>query len=107
MRPILPLTSLTCVLLASGPLLAENTPVDFAAKIAPLFEEHCVDCHSKDDPDGEFNLETFEGLLKGGKTSKAIEPGKAQDSLLVKFLEGRSGKTGKNKFMPPGNKEHL
>jgi len=72
-----------------------------------LFEEHCIDCHSNDDPDGEFSLETFEALLKGGKAGKAIEPGKAHDSLLVKFLEGRSGKEGKNKFMPPGKKEHL
>src|SRR5882757_3386130 len=93
-------------LLAPAALRAAD-PIDFAAKIAPLFQEHCVDCHSKDDPDGEFNLETFEGLLKGGKTSKAIEPGQAQDSLLIKFLEGRSGKEGKNKFMPPGKKEHL
>jgi len=82
-------------------------PVDFAAKIAPLFQEHCVDCHSKDDPDGEFNLETFEGLIKGGKTGKAFEAGQSQESLIVKFLEGRSGKEGKNKFMPPGKKEHL
>ncbi len=82
-------------------------PIDFGAKIAPLLQEHCVDCHSKDDPDGEFNLETFEGLLKGGKTGKVIQPGQAQDSLIVKLLEGRSGKEGKNKFMPPGKKEHL
>ncbi|MGB8168176.1 MAG: c-type cytochrome domain-containing protein [Chthoniobacteraceae bacterium] len=94
-------------LLASTRLFAAPAPVDYAAKIAPLFEEHCVDCHSKDDPDGEFVLETFAGLLKGGKTEKAIKPGDAENSLLVKFLEGRSGKEGKNKFMPPGKKEHL
>ena len=82
-------------------------PVDFAAKIAPLFEEHCVDCHAADDADGEFALDTFEALLKGGKTGKAVEPGNAHDSLLVKFLEGRSGKTGKNQFMPPGKNKHL
>jgi WD40 repeat protein len=94
-------------LFASARLVAAPAPVDFAAKIAPLFEEHCIDCHSADDPDGELSLETFESLLKGGKTEKAIMPGNAQDSLLVKFLEGRSGKEGKNKFMPPGKKEHL
>lgn len=81
--------------------------VDYAAKIAPIFEERCVDCHAGDDAEGEFSLETFQQLMKGGKAGKAIEPGKAQDSLLVKFLEGRSGKEGKNKFMPPGKKEHL
>ena len=82
-------------------------PIDYAAKIAPLFQEHCVDCHASDDADGEFVIETYAALLKGGETGQAIVPGNAQDSLLVKFLEGRSGKDGKNKFMPPGKREHL
>lgn len=94
-------------LLASTRLLAAPPPVDFAAKIAPLFEEHCVDCHAADDPDGELNLESFEALIKGGKTGKAVTAGNAQDSLIVKFLEGRSGKEGKNRFMPPGKRDHL
>jgi mono/diheme cytochrome c family protein len=92
---------------ASAPLAFAAAPVDYAAKIAPLFQEHCIDCHGKDDPEGEFNLESFADLMKGGKAGRAIEPGKAEDSLLVKFLEGRSGKKGKNQFMPPGKKEHL
>jgi len=87
-------------------LRAADAPVDFAAKIAPIFEARCVDCHAGDDAEGEFSLETYELLRKGGKAGKAIEPGKAEDSLLVKFIEGRSGKEGKNKFMPPGKKEH-
>ncbi len=86
---------------------AAAPPVDFAAKIAPIFQEYCSDCHGKDDPDSEFNLETHEALMKGGKTGKVIAPGNAQESLLVKFLEGRSGKEGKNKFMPPGKRDHL
>src|SRR5207253_6995838 len=94
-------------LFVSTKLFALNEPIDFAAKIAPIFQERCIDCHSANDPDGDLNLETFEGLIKGGKTGKVIEPGKANDSLLVKFIEGRSGKEGKNKFMPPGKKEHL
>ena len=40
-------------------------------------------------------------------TGAAIVPGKSAESLLVKFLEGRSGKEGKNQFMPPGKKKHL
>jgi mono/diheme cytochrome c family protein len=84
-----------------------NAAVDYAAKIAPLFQEHCIDCHAADDADGDFVIETYEALMKGGETSKAIVPGNAQDSLLVKFLEGRSGKEGKNKFMPPGKRDHL
>ncbi|CAN5682323.1 hypothetical protein BH11VER1_BH11VER1_16680 [soil metagenome] len=91
----------------SGGFLMAAEPVDYAGKIAPIFQEHCVDCHAADDPDGEFNLETYEALGKGGKAGKAIVAGNAEDSLLIKFLEGRSGKEGKNQFMPPGKKEHL
>lgn len=89
------------------PLAAAAAPVDYAKQVQPLFEEHCTDCHAGGDADGELAVDTFAALLKGGKTGKAFEAGKAQDSLLVKFLEGRSGKTGKNQFMPPGKKEHL
>ncbi|HEY3901592.1 MAG TPA: c-type cytochrome domain-containing protein [Chthoniobacter sp.] len=103
--PHLPIAALLALPFAAG--AATDAPVDYAAKIAPIFEARCVDCHGGDDADGEFSLETYKDLLKGGKAGKAIEPGKAQDSLLVKFIEGRSGKEGKNKFMPPGKKEHL
>ncbi|MDB6072723.1 MAG: hypothetical protein JWO89_363, partial [Verrucomicrobiaceae bacterium] len=94
-----------CFFTAMGSALA--VPVDYAKQIAPLLADRCADCHAASDPDGDFALDTFDALLKGGKTGRAIEVGKAQDSLLVKFLEGRSGKTGKNQFMPPGKKEHL
>ncbi len=88
-------------------LTTASGAVDYSRQIAPLFEEHCVDCHGAGDADGDFALDSLEALFKGGKTGKAIEPGKAHESLLVKFLEGRSGKTGKNQFMPPGKREHL
>ncbi|MDB6138224.1 MAG: translocation protein TolB, partial [Verrucomicrobiaceae bacterium] len=82
-------------------------PVDYVKQIAPLLADRCSDCHAGTDSDGDFASDTFEALIKGGKTGRAIEAGRAQDSLMVKFLEGRSGKTGKNQFMPPGKKEHL
>ncbi len=99
--------SLLSVLATIATLPLSAAPIDYSEKIAPLFHEHCVDCHAADDADGEFVIETYEALLKGGETGKTIVPGNAQDSLLVKFLEGRSGKEGKNKFMPPGKREHL
>ncbi len=101
------LPALATFLAAIAALPASAAQIDYAAKIAPIFQEHCVDCHAAEDADGEFVIETYEALLKGGEAGKAIEPGNAQNSLLVKFLEGRSGKEGKNKFMPPGKREHL
>ena len=97
------LSSALALALPFSTLRAAETPVDYAAKIAPIFEERCVDCHAGADADGEFSLETYELLIKGGKAGRVIEAGKAEDSLLVKFLEGRSGKEGKNRFMPVGS----
>lgn len=87
------------------PALASD--LEYTAKIAPLWQEYCIDCHASDDADGGFNMESFDAMMKGGENGIAIIPGNAQDSLLVKFLEGRSGKEGKNQFMPPGKREHL
>lgn len=81
--------------------------VDYTKQIAPLWDSYCVDCHSADDADGEFALDTFAALMKGGEEGAAIVAGKADESLLVKFLEGRSGRGGKNEFMPPGKREKL
>lgn len=107
MRGMKQLVAICLVALASLPAPGSAQPVDFQRDIFPLLDTHCVECHSQDDADGELALDTFEGLTAGGETGKAIEPGSSQNSLLVKFLEGRSGKSGKNQFMPPGKREHL
>ena len=87
--------------------LHASAAVDYVRQIQPLWDEHCTDCHSANDADGDFALDTAAALKKGGKSGDAIVAGKADDSLLVKFLKGRSGKTGKNQFMPPGKRDHL
>ncbi len=87
--------------------LTHAQTVDYTKQIVPLFDTYCVDCHSADDADGEFSLDTFAALMKGGEEGAAIVAGKADESLLVKFLEGRSGRGGKNEFMPPGKRDKL
>ncbi len=93
--------------LLSTSTLSHSEPVDYTKQIAPLLENYCVDCHGADDPDGEFVTETYTALMKGGKEGLAIKPGNSSESMLVKFLEGHSGRGGKNEFMPPGKREKL
>lgn len=81
--------------------------VDYTKQIVPLFDTYCIDCHDDTDADGEFQLDTFANLMKGGKEGVAVIAGKANDSMLVKFLEGHSGRGGKNEFMPPGKRDKL
>jgi WD40 repeat protein len=86
-------------------LPAAETP-DYAA-VHALWEKHCLDCHNATDAEKGLNLESFEALMKGGESGSSLVPGNSRESLLVKFLEGRSGKTGKNQFMPPGRADKL
>lgn len=97
---------IAAVALFAGRLWAAEPP-DFARHIAPLFQQYCLDCHGRQDPEGGLVMETHADLLKGGDSGAAILPGNSADSLLVKFLEGRSGREGKNQFMPPGKKKRL
>ena len=79
---------------------------DFPA-VQAIFDRHCVECHAGADAEGKLVMDTFSALMKGGENGAAVVPGDAQESLMVRFIEGRSGKTGKNQFMPPGKKDRL
>ena len=79
-----------------------GTP-DFRA-VSQIFAEHCLDCHSQDEPDGELVLETHASLSKGGESGPVIIPGKSAESLLVRMVEGSYERDGKTRFMPPGRR---
>jgi hypothetical protein len=77
--------------LASSAQAADK--VDYTSQIKPLLKESCVKCHSLDNPRkqaaGGLRLDDKELALKGGKhAGKAIVPGKAEDSLMYKLLNG-------------------
>ena len=50
-----------------------------------MLAEHCYKCHSRlaDKIKGGLMLDTREGMLHGGDTGPAIEPGKPEDSLII------------------------
>ena len=81
--------------------------VDYTKQIVPLWDTYCIDCHDDTDADGEFRIDTFSNLMKGGKEGVAIVAGKAKDSVLLNFHEGHSGRGRKNEIMPPGKREHF
>jgi WD40 repeat protein len=46
-------------------------------------------------------------LMKGGESGASVVPGKSDESLLVKMIEGKIEKEGKKNIMPPGKKKKL
>jgi WD40 repeat protein len=53
-----------------------------------LLQDKCIACHNHTTRKGDLNLEDFAALMNGGKRGAAVVPGKASESLLVKYIEG-------------------
>ena len=86
---------------AVGLVQADEGTDFFENNIRPVLAERCYGCHSSKlkAPQGDFYADSKEGLLKGGKSgAPAVVPGKPEESLLIKAIEG----THKDLKMPPG-----
>ena len=75
---------------------AQDSKVDFARDVLPLFRAHCFDCHGPKQQKGGFRLDRREDAMKGG-TITVIGPGNAEGSRLYHTLS--SDKYGPQ--MPP------
>lgn len=73
----------------SPPATAADPGLEFfEKKIRPVLIEHCHQCHASDAKKlgGGLLLDHREGWLTGGDSGAAIEPGKPDDSLLIKAI---------------------
>ncbi|MCH2591345.1 MAG: DUF1549 domain-containing protein, partial [Planctomycetales bacterium] len=62
---------------------------DFLRDIRPIFKAHCFRCHGPGTNEGEVRLDRKPLAMKGGETGRALVPGHAEKSLLVRLVEGR------------------
>lgn len=61
----------------------------FARDILPIFEKYCLTCHVEPVKAGGLLLGSYEQLMAGSKSRPVVLPGKGNDSLIVKMLDGR------------------
>jgi cytochrome c553 len=75
---------------AAQPLSSQDAQF-FETRIRPVLIDRCYKCHSHDADKvkGGLMLDTREGMLHGGDTGPAIEPGKPADSLIVDAISYR------------------
>ena len=71
--------------------------VSFSKQVAPFMVNLCVNCHSGANPRGGLALDTFEKLMRGGKSGRVVLPGNLKDSRLWQL----AGEQDPIK-MPPG-----
>ncbi|MBX7165673.1 MAG: hypothetical protein K1X74_04935 [Pirellulales bacterium] len=62
----------------------------YARDVAPVFVESCYGCHGTGAAGG-LSFANFDRFSQGGNSGAAIEPGKAEDSLLIQKLRGTAG----------------
>jgi hypothetical protein len=83
-----------------GPCVAgaEDGTALFESKIRPLLSEHCYECHSADKKQkAGLVLDSRAGWEKGGDSGSPIQPGKPDESLLMKAVRWAD----KDLRMPP------
>ena len=93
-----------------GPQLARGEQDDSAhvySKVDAILVNHCLDCHSHDDPDAGLNLETYKSFIKGGQNGSPIIEGDSERSPLVRLLIGFTDPNNKKRIMPPGRRDKL
>jgi hypothetical protein len=76
------------LLLTSAPCADDRPPqVDFRRDILPILEKKCYRCHDAKKKEGELDMTTRAGLLKGGSSGPAIVPGNVEKSLMMELIE--------------------
>jgi hypothetical protein len=76
---------------------AQDAPPSYTKEIRPLLDKYCIECHRIGNLKGGANLESLEGMMKGGRKGKTLlVAGKPDDSPIVTTTEGKT-----RPFMPP------
>ena len=84
--------------LSQQPVVPAAT-VDYYRDIQPILTTNCTKCHQGPAAPAELRLDSAAGLMKGGTSGPAINPGSAETSLLL----SRVADTGTNRMPPGGN----
>ncbi len=66
-------------------------PVDYIREIKPIFAKRCIACHGTLMQKAKLRVDTAVGLKRGGLSGAAIEPGHADESLLLDRLTAAEG----------------
>src|SRR5262245_57369119 len=68
-----------------------QTTVDFVRDVAPILEQRCVSCHGPKKQKGKLRLDRKEHLFKGDEADWRVQPGKPDDSELLRRVKLPTG----------------
>lgn len=91
---------------ALRPMAAQENPASpefYTQRVKPILQTNCSRCHGGMNRRGGLNLETREGMLKGGHDGSVLVPGDPAKSLLVRLIR-HEGPANDPMPMPPKGK---
>lgn len=92
--------ALIAILVEAAPLnIPDSDKITLPKDIHRIFQEKCSACHSGDEAEAQFNVDTLSQLMAGSEKGASIVPGKPQESLLWNKI--------KSNEMPPEDEEKL
>ena len=77
---------LSTLALTAGLASAQN----YVQDVFPIWEKHCLGCHASGTTMGSLDLETWEGLQRGGNHGTIVVPGDVKASRLYTMLTGET-----------------
>lgn len=86
------------------PIANVQEAVAYTDIISPILKTRCYSCHNANKQKGGLRMDEISLLMKGGKDGKVIEPGKADESEIIKRL---LLPTDDDHHMPPKEKPQL
>ena len=89
----------------NGTVLSKADPNTFyGGRIQPIFAARCVTCHGPDKHKANLRLDTYQGVMRGGKDGPAVQAGNTQGSDLFRRV---TLPANHDDFMPKGGKKAL
>lgn len=90
--------------LPQKPIANVQEATAYADVVQPILQAHCYGCHGPQKQKGGLRMDDVQALLKGGKNGKALLPGNAGESeMLKRILLPREDED----HMPPKEKPQL
>jgi hypothetical protein len=71
-------------LLSAVGLVAE--PTFYTARVAPVFDRHCVVCHGPEKQKAGLRVDTFEHVMRGAESGDVVKPGTVKESELFRRI---------------------
>ncbi len=74
----------------------------YGARVQPIFGARCVSCHGPDKHKANLRLDTYQGVMRGGKDGPVVQAGNTQGSDLLRRI---TLPANHDDFMPKGGRK--